>query len=65
MNCPFCGVSSDVAHETQEACIEALNAEIKRVREILNHVRSAAVPGAPDVDRKDEVDIPARGPTEV
>jgi hypothetical protein len=65
MNCPFCGVSTDVAHETQEACIEALNAEIKRVREILHHVRSAEVPGLRSVDKKDEADKPARGPTEV
>jgi hypothetical protein len=65
MNCPFCGVSTDVAHETQQACIEALNAEIKRVRDILHRVRSFEVPGAPSVDRKDEADKPARGPTEV
>lgn len=44
MNCPFCGVDTDVAHESQEGCIEALNAEIGRMRELLLHVRSAAVP---------------------
>jgi hypothetical protein len=41
--CPFCGVSTDVPHETQEGCIEALHAEIARVRELLVYVR---VPGA-------------------
>ena len=33
--CPFCGVASDVPHETQEGCIEALQAEIARVRGLL------------------------------
>jgi hypothetical protein len=32
-------------HETQEGCIEALNAEIARMRALLNQVQSAAVPG--------------------
>jgi hypothetical protein len=64
MNCPYCGVSSDVAHETQEACIEALRVEISRVRAVLNHVRSAAVPGP--VERPDEeADPAARDPSEV
>ena len=43
-NCPFCGVTTDVPHETQEACIEALQAEIARVRSVLSHVYSVAVP---------------------
>ena len=34
--CPFCGVASDVPHHTQEGCIEALHAEIARMREILD-----------------------------
>ena len=64
MNCPYCGVSTDVAHETQEACIEALRAEISRVRRVLDHVRSAAVPGP--VERPDEKAEPApRDPSEV
>lgn len=33
--CPFCGVASDVPHETQEGCIEALHDEIARMRRIL------------------------------
>ena len=36
MNCPFCGVLTDVPHETQGACITALHAEIGRVRRLLH-----------------------------
>lgn len=32
-------------HETQEGCIQALNAEIARMRTLLSQVQSAAVPG--------------------
>lgn len=39
MNCPFCGVVADAPHETQGACIEALNAEIGRMRTLLHQVR--------------------------
>jgi len=39
MNCPFCGIETDVAHETQEGCIDALRSEIVRVRDILDTVR--------------------------
>ena len=34
--CPFCGVATDSPHDTQEGCIEALQAEIARVRGILD-----------------------------
>lgn len=51
--CPFCGVATDVPHETQEGCIEALQAEINRVREILQHVRIPS--DAPYPDEKPEV----------
>jgi hypothetical protein len=64
MNCPYCGVSTDVAHETQEACIAALRAEISRVREILNHVRSAAVPRPVEIREDDEADPAPRDPSE-
>ena len=33
--CPFCGVVSEVRHETEEACIEALQTEIARTRRVL------------------------------
>jgi len=36
--CPFCGVVTDAPHETQEACIGALQTEIARTREILEKV---------------------------
>ena len=49
MVCPFCGVPSDVAHETQQGCIDALRSEILRVRDILSNVRTFDVPGAPDL----------------
>jgi hypothetical protein len=66
MNCPYCGVSTDVAHETQEACIDALRAEIRRVRDVLNHVRSAAVPGPVDREETEEqADPAARDPSDV
>lgn len=48
--CPFCGVASLAPHETQAQCIEALQAEIARVREVLSHVHSAAVPSPPADD---------------
>jgi hypothetical protein len=37
--CPFCGVVTTVPHNTQECCIEALHAEIRRMRELLERVR--------------------------
>jgi hypothetical protein len=36
--CPFCGVACDAPHETQQACIEALQSEIERTRKILANV---------------------------
>ena len=42
--CPFCGVVTDTPHETQEGCIEALHAEIARMRDVLNHTQSVEVP---------------------
>ncbi len=36
--CPFCGLVADVPHETQQGCIDALHAEIARVRELLDSV---------------------------
>ena len=39
MNCPFCGVETEVPHDTQQACIQALQAEIVRVRSLLDHSR--------------------------
>lgn len=36
--CPFCGMATDVPHESQQGCIAALNAEIARTRQILENV---------------------------
>jgi hypothetical protein len=51
--CPFCGVATDVPHETQEGCIEALQAEIDRMRGILRHVKGPGLglenEGKPDL----------------
>ena len=33
--CPFCGIASEVAHDSQAACIEALHQEIEKARELL------------------------------
>jgi hypothetical protein len=44
-NCPFCGVVTPAPHENQEGCIEALNAEIARMRTLLGQVQSTSVPG--------------------
>lgn len=50
--CPFCGTASDVPHETQEACIDALRAEVARTREILEHVTEPLRP--PVIAAEDE-----------
>jgi hypothetical protein len=51
--CPFCGVATDVPHETQKGCIEALHVEIARMRGILDHLRP--LPALkPVVDRTDD-----------
>lgn len=49
-NCPFCGVATEAPHETQEGCIQALHAEIARMRAVLDHVYTVEVPDPPDVD---------------
>ena len=43
--CPFCGVFTETPHRTQEVCIDALNVEIVRMRELLDQVRSSATAG--------------------
>lgn len=40
--CPFCGVVSESAHDSQEACIRALQYEIQRTRQILTQVDQSA-----------------------
>lgn len=48
--CPFCGVATDGPHENQQGCLDALTAEIARLRAVLEHVQSAAVPGPLESD---------------
>ena len=48
MECPFCGVPTASPHESQEACIVALQAEIDRLRGVVGCLRSAAVPEPSD-----------------
>jgi len=49
--CPFCGIVTDVPHDTQEGCIEALQAEIARMRGILQYVKGPGLVGPADEDR--------------
>jgi hypothetical protein len=51
--CPFCGVMTETPHESQQGCLEALAAEIARLRSVLEHVHSAAVPPPPDPPDED------------
>lgn len=48
--CPFCGMVTDVPHETQEGCIEALHAEIDRTRNVLASLKPAALREMPEED---------------
>ena len=43
-SCPFCGGVTDLPHNSQEACIAALQEEIARTREIVERVRPVAEP---------------------
>jgi hypothetical protein len=49
---------TDVAHETQEACIDALHGEIARVREILEHSMRPGDRQITDEPNKDEQAAP-------
>jgi hypothetical protein len=40
-SCRFCGVSTHLPHETQEACIAALREEIARLRDIMHSLKLA------------------------
>ena len=42
-SCPFCGVATEVPHETQAGCIAALQSEIGRTRDLLATLRPAGV----------------------
>ena len=53
--CPLCDVVSDVPHHTQQGCIDALQKEIARIRQVLERRRDAPIVGAAWSD-------PGRGP---
>jgi hypothetical protein len=55
-NCPFCGMATEIPHETQQACIEALNAEITRTRELIDNVRQAELLPAPQIGQDSDKD---------
>ena len=55
--CPFCGVMTDVPHEKQEGCIEALQAEIARMRELLEHVRTPGTDAPAERPSDDDADL--------
>ncbi len=59
--CPFCGLASDVPHETQAVCIEALQAEISRVREIVGKPPGDEEPARAPKLPAEPVPPPARG----
>ena len=48
--CPFCGLAANVPHESQAQCIQALHAEIERMREVLNYVKDPLRRAEPDED---------------
>jgi len=39
-SCPFCGGSTDLPHDSQAACIAALQEEIAITRKIVDRVKS-------------------------
>ena len=45
--CPFCGMVSESAHDSQQACIEALQSEIDRTRQVLTRVGELSLPEGP------------------
>ena len=50
--CPFCGVVSDGPHESQQACITALQSEIDQTRRVLDHV-TEPLPSASIAEEQD------------
>jgi hypothetical protein len=50
--CPFCGLATDVNHETQEGCIAALHEEIARMRGILAHLKPTGAPVTTSDDKE-------------
>lgn len=55
-SCPFCGASTDLPHDSQEACIAALQQEIARTREIVERVKAPSVNASSGNDPTPEPD---------
>jgi hypothetical protein len=53
--CPFCGVAAEQPHDSQTACIEALQAEIDKTRELLASVDAARSDPPPAVRQHRDV----------
>ena len=59
--CPFCGVVSESAHDSQAACIQALQSEIERTRRVLTQVAEAGtIPGFRRQPNRDTDDEPSQ-----
>ena len=56
--CPFCGVVTETPHENQQCCLEALAAEIARLRKVLERSASTAVPSPADDEDEPGPDRP-------
>jgi hypothetical protein len=48
--CPFCSVVSLVPHQSQQACIQALQAEIEHTRHMLDRRTERPIAGAAVLD---------------
>ena len=48
--CPFCSVVSVVPHQSQQACIQALQSEIAQTRHVLECRTERLIAGAPRRD---------------
>jgi len=48
--CPFCSVVSVVPHQSQQACIQALQTEIAQTRQVLECRTERLIAGAPRRD---------------
>ena len=51
--CPFCGLVVEAPHENQQVCLEALSAEIARLRSVLEQSEAVTVPEPSDDDDDD------------
>jgi hypothetical protein len=56
-SCPFCGASTSLPHDSEQACIAALQEEIARTREIVRRVRPIGDPvSANDQSAEDDTE---------